>query len=258
LIRLAPCLFAISLSLAPGPSGVLVGGTPAAEVGTEQLALLRRADIGRSAPSSFRAILSLTSPDGPADSRIEVWRAPSDQTLVRFLDAGQRGKYLLYSKSEVWFVAPGAKKPVRLPPSFRIRGAATLDDILGHRYSVDYRVRSVAEAGPGQPYAEFTLEPLARKAPYASVLYVVDPHTSRPVRSEFRLASGRLATILEFVEWQAGPRLRPRRFVLRDALRGGAKTQVEVIEVEEREVPAGLFDREDDGERRRLESGASP
>jgi hypothetical protein len=38
-------------------------------------------------------------------------------------------------------------------------------------------------------------------------------------------------------------------------LRGGAETRVEVLEIEERDVPAGLFDRDDDRERRRLFGG---
>ena len=78
------------------------------------------------------------------------------------------------------------------------------------------------------------------------------------MRAEFRLPSGRVATILEFAEWRAGSAAQPRSLVLRDALRGGAATRVEVLELEEREVAPGLFDRNDDRERRRLFGGGAP
>ena len=220
----------------------------------EQEALLRRADVGAGAPPSFRALMQLRVKDRADRGRIEVWRSHEVRTLVRFLDPGERGKYLLYADGELWFLAPGARKPVKLPPAFRIQGAATLDDILGRRYSRDYRIRSVAESrDAGRRLVEFQLEPRAEKDPFASILYVVDPATARPERAELRLASGRLATVLAFDEWSPGPRLVPRRVTLQDELKG-ARTQVEVLRLEERDVPAGLFDRRDGSERLRLEA----
>ena len=221
----------------------------------EQEALLRRADVGSGAPPSFRALMRLRVKNRPDRGRIEVWRSHEVRTLVRFLDPGERGKYLLYTDGELWFLAPGARKPVKLPPAFRIQGAATLDDILGRRYSRDYRIRSVAESrDAGRRLVEFQLEPRAEKDPFARILYVVDPATARPERAELRLASGRLATVLVFDEWSPGPRLVPRRVTLQDELKGGVRTEVEVLRLEERDVPAGLFDRQDGSERLRLEA----
>jgi len=233
-----------------------VGSAPAT---AEHEALLRKADVGSAAPPSFRAVLLLTPQGRPEAAQLEVWRSSDERTLVRFLDPRERGKYLLYTEGELWFLAPGAQKPVKLPPSFRIRGAATLDDILGRHYSRDYRIRSVGESSQsGHGRVTFDLEPRAEKAPFASILYVVDAASARPERAEFRLRSGRLATVLEFDEWSPGARLVPRRFTLRDALRGGSAIEVEVVRLEAREVPAGLFDRQDGSERRRLETEPRP
>jgi hypothetical protein len=203
--------------------------------------------------------LRLSIPERPGGGHIEVWRSGEARTLVRFLDPGERGKYLLYRDRDLWFLAPGSRNPVRLPPSFRLRGGATLDDVLGRHYSRDFALRSAEErTAGGHPVVEFGLEPREAKSQYASVLYVVRSATALPERAEFRLRSGRLATVLEFTDWSPDARLRPRRLVLRDALRGGAVTEVEVLDFDERHVPAGLFDLRDSTERRRLEAQPTP
>lgn len=235
------------------------GSVPTHGPSAEQADLLRRADVGTTAPPRFRALLRLSVSARPGGGHIEVWRSVGARTLVRFLDPSERGKYLLYRDREVWFLAPGSRNPVRLPPSFRLRGSATLDDVLGRHYSRDFATRSAEEkeAG-GHAVVEFHLEPLTPGSPYASVLYVVRRASALPERAEFRLRSGRLATVLEFAEWSPGARLRPRRLILRDALRGGAVTEVEVRGFEERDVPDGLFDLKDGSERRRLSDDPRP
>jgi hypothetical protein len=253
---LVTAAFLLSALAAPPAAPEAEKSAPAS---AEHAALLRRADVGSAAPPSFRAILLLRAKGRPEGGRIEVWRSREDRTLVRFLDPRERGKYLLYTEGELWFLAPGARKPVKLPTSFRIQGAATLDDILGRRYSRDYRIRSVGESGgDGRRRVEFRLEALAEKAPFPTILYVVDPATGRPERAEFRLRSGRLATVLEFEQWLPGRRLTPRLLTLEDALKGGSATEAEVVVFEEREIPAGLFNRNDGTERMRLEAEPRP
>jgi hypothetical protein len=217
--------------------------------------LLRRTDVGALAPESFRSRMRLRAGEKtPLD--VEIWRKGEARTLVRLLGARERGKYLLRLGSDLWFLAPGAKKPVRLSPAYRLRGSATLDDVLGLHYARDYRVRAAAPEGDGL----VALDLVARGpgAVYPQVLYVVRPATLRPVRAEYRLASGKVATIVEFAGWSEGRRPYASRLVIRDALHGGAATEVDVLEVDERAVPDGLFDLADSAARQRLETAATP
>jgi outer membrane lipoprotein-sorting protein len=212
--------------------------------------LLRRTDVGALAPESFRSRMRLTAGD-KAPLEVEVWRKGESRTLVRLLGPQERGKYLLRLGSALWFLSPGAKKPVRLNPSYRLRGSATLDDVLGLQYARDYRVSTASDEEGGL----VALDLVAREptAIYPAVRYVVSRTTLRPVRAEYRLPSGKVATIVEFAQWSDGRRPYASRLLIRDALHGGATTAVDVLEVEERPVPDGLFDLADPAARRRLE-----
>jgi hypothetical protein len=212
--------------------------------------LLRRSDVGALAPDSFRSRMRLVAGEKPPLD-VEVWRKGETRTLVRLLGPKERGKYLLRLGSVLWFLAPGAKKPVRLDPSYRLRGSATLDDVLGLQYARDYKVSSAADLEGGLVALELTAR--ATGALYPAVRYVVRPSTLRPVRAEYRLPSGKVATIVEFAQWSAGGRPYASRLLVRDALHGGATTAVDVLEVEARPVPEGLFDLGDGSARKRLE-----
>jgi hypothetical protein len=213
--------------------------------------LLGKTDLGALAPESFRSRMRLTAGDKPP-LEVEVWRKGDARTLVRLLGAKERGKYLLRLDSVLWFLAPGAKKPVRLSPAYRLRGSATLDDVLGLHYARDYKVTSAQELDGG--LVALDLAARGPRALYPAVRYVVSPVTLRPVRAEYRLPSGKVATIVEFAQWSAGRRPHVTRLVVRDALHGGAATAVDVLEVEERAVPDGLFDLADGTARQRLEA----
>jgi hypothetical protein len=219
--------------------------------------LLRRSDVAANEPASFRSRILLQGPGQEAPVEIEVWRERPSRTLVRFLGAKHRGKYLLYLQDGVFFLAPGAREPVKLPRSFRLHGSATLDQVLGLRYSRDF---SISRAEPSEDGAHVSFELQARdaKTQYPRVRYVVERRTARPTRAELLLKGGKLATSVEFAAWSPGVPLRPLRLVLRDHLRGGAATRVELLELEERNVPEGLFSLSDGAARRRLEQQETP
>ncbi len=212
--------------------------------------LLRTSDVAAAAPQAFRAVLRVTADKKAIE--LEVWRSGDNRTLVRFLGPKERGKYLVRLEDRLWFLSPGAKKPVKLAPSYKLKGSASLDDLLGIRYSRDYQIVSFREEQDASGVlAIFDLRAKGR-ALYPQVRYLVRTADARPERAEYKLASGKLASVLEFAEWDEARPARFKRLVFRDALRNGAVTEVELVEMEERTVPAGLFDLEDSSERVRL------
>lgn len=212
--------------------------------------LLRKSDVAAAAPQAFRAVLRVTAEQKALE--LEVWRSGESRTLVRFLDPKEKGKFLLRIESALWFLSPGAKKPVKLAPAYKLKGSASLDDLLGIRYSRDYEIVAFSEEPDASGgLAIFDLRAKG-KALYPRVRYLVRTADARPLRAEYKLVSGKLASLLEFAEWDQTQRARFKRLIFRDALRGGAVTEVELLEMEERTVPAGLFDLEDSAERARL------
>jgi hypothetical protein len=217
--------------------------------------LLRESDVAAAAPDAFRAVLRVTA--GGKAMELEVWRSGESRTLVRFLDRKERGKYLIRVDSDLWFLSPGAKKPVKLAPSYKLKGSASLDDLLGIRYSRDYEIVSFTkDLDASGPLAVFELRAKG-KALYPRVRYLVRTAEARPARAEYRLTSGKLASIVEFAEWDRSQRMRFKHLVFRDVLRNGAVTDVEMLEMEERPVPTALFDLQDRTERARL-FGSTP
>jgi hypothetical protein len=218
--------------------------------------LLARSDVGSFAPTSFQARL-LLKPPPPRESReVEVWRSGEAKTLVRFLNPKERGKYLLRLGRQLWLVAPGAKEPVRLSPSYRLYGGATLDEVLGIRLAGKYAVESASEEEEaGGRVVILELRAKAEHVLFPQVRYVVREATERPIRAEYRLMSGRPATAVEFVEWNDKGSRYARRLVVRDLLRKGAMTEVHVIDLQERSLPEALFDLHDSSARRALDAG---
>jgi hypothetical protein len=215
--------------------------------------LLRRSDLSSIGPQSFRARLQITARSRTLE--LEVWRSGETKLLVRFLDPAEKGKFLLRREGSLYLIAPRAKKPVKLTPDYRLSGAASLDEILGTRYSREYVVVSESSEGPDADLVALELEARSPGASYPTVRYIVRRSTHRPARADLRLASGKTARIVDFLEWMEAPRPHPSRLRVSDALNPKATADVQITEVEERPVPEGLFDLADDSERRKLDPG---
>jgi hypothetical protein len=217
--------------------------------------ILKKSDVAALAPASFRARFRIAAVDGQAGPMdVEVWRSGESKSLVRFLGPKENGKYILRLEDGVWFLAPGARKPVKMSPAHRLRGGASLDDILGIHYGRDYVIEGAAEtveaAGP-----LVVLDLVARRpnAPYPRVRYFVRRSTDRPVRAEYLLKSGKTSSVAEFLDWEEGSRPVVRKLVLTDRLGSGLRTDVTLLEMEARTAPEGLFDLRDPTERKKLE-----
>lgn len=220
--------------------------------------LLRRSDVGAFAPSSFRARLILTNRPQNARHDVDVWRSGEGKTLIRLLDAKERGKYLLRLDGQVWFLAPGAKKPIRVSSSYRLYGGATLDEVLGIRLARTYHVESASrEQDPEGTLVALELRATSEGALFPRVRYVVREATERPVRATYRLRSGRAATSIEFLRWNESGLVYARNMIVRDLLRNGALTEVEVLDLHEQPISDGLFSLDDSTARRQLEAAAS-
>jgi hypothetical protein len=218
--------------------------------------LLRRGDIGAFAPESFRATLSLTAQPSNERHEIEVWRSGGAKTLVRMLDPKERGKFLLRLGDEMWFISPSAKKPLKLNSSYRLYGGATLDEVLGVRLSDAYGIESTERltSPAGDEQVVFTLQAKRPQQLFQQVRYVLRETTARPVSATYRTRSGKDATIVDFLQWSEGSLVYAKKLVVRDLLRKGAATEIEVLTVDARAVPDGLFLLDDGAARRELES----
>ena len=179
---------------------------------------LRESDIGARAPEAFVARLVLTNRRDRKPHEIDVWRAGPDRLLVRFLDAGERGRYLLRRGPDMWLLTPDAKQPVKLNPAYRVYSGVNLDEILGVRLERDYRLEAVEESpgDDGEPLTAFELRATGG-ALFPSLRHVVRNRDARPVRTEYRLVSGKAASVIEYREWSLQPALHARRFAVTDA-----------------------------------------
>lgn len=243
-------LAGLALLAAPG----VATSAPPAPRPTDPAEILRKADVASFAPASFRARLRITAGQSPrrSASDVELFVSGESRSLVRFLDPGEAGKFLLRQGKELWFLSPKAK-PVKLAPAWRLRGGASLDDLLGLRWSRDYRVDAHAEERDGGEIVHrLDLVALAPGMPYPKIRLFVSRATGLPLRAEYRLPSGKVASVAEFAAWSDPAKRRIGKLVLKDPLRPLAPTDIEFLETEPRPIPDGLFSLDSADERGKL------
>jgi outer membrane lipoprotein-sorting protein len=221
-----------------------------ADVTKEAQALLSSTDPFARAPRSSRARLEVKS--GGRVMKLEVWRSGAD-ALVRFLDPKERGKYLLRREAGTYFISPGSRRPVRLPPTHRLANAVALDELLGVPLATSHDIVSFTYRDIKAGIMEFYLHAKSPASAYPGLRWVVSVKDDLPLRAEFLLADGRLARIHEWKEWRDRATLQPRSMVIKDLLRGGSTATVEILELEARDVPAELFSLTDPSARAALQ-----
>lgn len=232
-------------------AAVVTAATAAAAggAGADPAALLAATDLFAAAPAELRLALEVGVEGRGERSPLELWRRGDQLALVRFLAPAERGKFVLRRDGETWFLAPGARRPVRMGGSFRLHGGAALDDLLGLSLARDYRVAAHEER---RGVATLDLEAVASGAAYPRIRWVVDAARRRPLRAELAARGGKALRTVEFRSWLDAARLIPGELAVADLVRR-VKLVVRFLEVEARPVPEALFDLDDPSARAALE-----
>ncbi|HSM15215.1 MAG TPA: outer membrane lipoprotein-sorting protein [Thermoanaerobaculia bacterium] len=202
--------------------------------------LLAASDPFARAPEQARLALVFTGVDGHRVP-LEIWRRGDELSLVRFLAEKDRGKFVLRRGADVWLLTPGARKPVKMSPALAPSGGAALDQLFALRLERDYRIASAEEAPGTVTYGLEAKDPATEPA---RVVWVLDRARTLPLRIEFRAADDRVERLVEFKSWKDEKKKVPERIVAKDLLRGGPPLDVEILAVEERELPEAIFEPE--------------
>jgi hypothetical protein len=210
----------------------------AAGAATDPAELLAATDLFAAAPEELRLELAVGTEGSAARSPLEVFRAGHDRLLIRFLAPAERGKFVLRAGGETWFLAPGARAPVKMGSAFRLQGGAAVDELLGLELARDYRISGYEEAnGVGT----FDLEARARRAPYPKIRWAVDVAKRLPLRAELRSATGRALRIVELRAWLHAQHLIPGEIAITDLVRRGPKLVATFAEVQAMKLDPRLF-----------------
>jgi len=248
----APLSLGARGALAALLAAALAAPAPAAEPTAADRALLAASNLFAAAPEQFRARVAIRTTGGDDRTELEIWRGGRDRLLVRPLAARQRGKLILQVGAERWLLAPGARQPVKLGAGFRLHGGISFEELLGIDIERGYRLLRTESAGRIVTFHLEAESATAAATGTAAARWVVDRETRRPLRADLLLESGRVARVVEFRGFRPGSRPVPEVVVLKDVLRGTPPLEVELLAIEEREVPAALFDLADGGARERL------
>jgi hypothetical protein len=216
--------------------------------------LLAASDLFAASPTEFRVEVEVRQ--GPAGSGmpLEIWRRGEELALVRMLAAKDRGKFLLRRDHELYFIAPGSARPVKLAPSYRLQGAA-LDELLGLRIARDYRIEGLSEAGGVVTFDLVAADP---KAAAPRLRWVVSRARRLPLRADLQAGDGKVLRVIEFPEWSDAGRGVPKRMVVKEVLRGGAPIEIRFGVLEVLAVSRDLFDLENGSARAALAVPAQP
>ena len=148
---------------------------------------------------------------------LEIWRRGEELALVRLLAEKDRGKFLLRRDRELYFIAPGSARPVKLAPSYRLQGAA-LDELLGLRLVRDYRIAALPRPAESSP----SISSRTTGAATPRLRWVVSRARRLPLRADLQASDGKVLRVIEFPEWSDPWRGMPKRMVVKEVLRGGA------------------------------------
>lgn len=236
--RLAILLLALGLFCGPRLGGAQE--PPAIAAADRQL--LSESDLWSAAPASFVARLEVAPLGATAKLPIALYRAGSERLLAVLLDPRERGKAFLKRGAELWFLAPGAKRPVRLGPGYRLAAGLSFDELLGLDLAGSFEIERLARQSGVVTFHLRAKATATKSLTYPAARWVVDERRRLPLRCDLLLADGRVARVLEIAAWRDPAKRIPARLVVKDPLRGGAPIAIEIATVEPRELPAALFD----------------
>ena len=178
-------------------------------------------------------------------SNYQVFIKSGNKSLVKFLEAEDKGKYLLTVDEFMWFYLPSASRPVRVTPLQRLSGNASNGDVAQTSLVDNYNPTSMQEQVLDK-VPVYLMELVAKNdgATYQKITYWVTRDTFLPIKAEYRLGSGKPSKRAIFSEYQdVNGRPMLRRQEIYDLLRNEDKTVLEYQKYHHREIPDKMFNK---------------
>ncbi|MBI3130986.1 MAG: outer membrane lipoprotein-sorting protein [Acidobacteria bacterium] len=161
--------------------------------------LLTAADRHRHPWSAFQVEIGLkVSRD---EQRWRVHTRENGDARVDGLSDKEKGRSVLVLGDDMWLLLPNTKRPVRVSPQQRLLGPASGGDIARTRFQEDYSAEVAGEeAMDGEPCHRLELKARRPAVAFQKATLWVAKAGRRPVKAEFRMASGKLARTVRFRE----------------------------------------------------------
>lgn len=237
------------LALAAATFPAFTDGQPPDSAGGDQAAraIVEKADEARFPTHGFEVGVLVRNFEGKEATEAREYKVLSkgnDNTIVMTLQpASERGQILLMKGRDLWLFLPDVSQPVRLSLAQRLTGLVANGDIARANFAGDYAPRLVGSEKIGdQELYVLDLAAVDRSVTYQRVKYWVHKSTYFPVKAEFYSLSDRLLKTCTYDNVrQLGGRLRPSRLVMADALRAEARSEMDYVDMKNRELPDKVF-----------------
>ena len=156
--------------------------------------ILSSADRARGNVEGIEWIIRLESVEGnrKQSNTLRV-KAQENNSFAEFISPPKvKGRKVLMIDRNMWFVKPGLKKPVPIPPRQKLMGGAVYGDIASTNYAGDYTpISMVKDTMNGEPCYVLDLKAVNKKVTYDRIKYWVSKERLVGIKADFFTVSGR-------------------------------------------------------------------
>lgn len=211
--------------------------------------LLKKSDESRAGWDSYGAMTTIKNyEDGKLkeEAHFEVSNKGSDKTLVKFLNADQKGQFLLVIDDAMWLYMPNTRKPIRITPLQRLMGNASNGDVARTRYYGDYEARFLREAVLNKvPCNVLELTAKSDGATYQKIEYWLAKENTLPQQAEIYLSSGKHYKSIHYDKYiSSNGKMLLAQLSITERLETGKKTIMLFSDYKPKEIPERYFNKD--------------
>jgi len=114
---------------------------------------------------------------------------------VTMLDKRSKGQKVLLTDRAMWLYIPRTRKAIRITPMQRLMGQASYGDVSSLNWQHEYQwdKSEITEQTINEQKSRcFMVKAIRKSATYRTIKLCLDSHSSRPIKADFYLASGKL------------------------------------------------------------------
>jgi len=203
--------------------------------------IVERADRVRNPGESYYLKVEVKS-TGSDPSLFQVAIKGGEKTLIETIKPTRdKGRNLLMLDENMWTFIPNLKRAVRVSLHQKLSGEAANGDISRMRWSGDYD--SVIE---GEDNTSWTLLLTANKKglTYDKVRVWVEKESFHPIKAQYLTVGGKILKNAQFTGYrEIASGIRPTEIIITDAVREDDKSVITILEMEKRDYPTTLFNK---------------